>query len=165
MCVFGWTQTTPTLPPPFSITQVAFPDIGHGAGAAKRTFALLDRVPAVRAGCGGLTPAAVGGTISFEDVAFSYPSRPTAPVLTGLTLAIAPGETLAIVGESGGGKSTLLALVARFYDPAAGRITLDGVDVRDLVTWLRSAVGYANQEVRGEGWGGVGRLCVAGVVW
>ena len=162
MCVLVGRKKTPTLPPPLSThIQVAFPDIGHGAGTAKRIFDLLDRVPAVRAGCGGLTPASVGGAISFEDVVFSYPSRPTAPVLTGLTLAIAPGETVAIVGESGGGKSTLLAMVARFYDPASGRLTLDGVDVRDLdVAWLRSAVGYVNQEVRGEGW--EGRVVVCG---
>ena len=76
-------------------------------------------------------PARVRGHVRFEDVTFAYPGSDTAAV-AGVTLDVPAGTTLALVGETGSGKSTLAALVARLHDPDAGRITIDGVDLRDL---------------------------------
>ena len=74
----------------------------------------------------GTTPDAVDGAIQLQDVHFAYPARPDAPVLAGFSLAIAAGTTVALVGPSGGGKSTVLALLERFYDPDKGAVYLDG---------------------------------------
>ena len=77
-------------------------------------------------------PARVRGAIGFEDVTFRYPSRPGTAALDGLSLAIAPGETVALVGPSGAGKTTIFQLLLRFFDPDSGRISLDGADIRAL---------------------------------
>ena len=76
-------------------------------------------------------PARVRGHVRIEDVTFGYPGSDTAAV-AGVTLDVPAGSTLALVGETGSGKSTLAALVARLHDPDAGRITIDGIDLRDL---------------------------------
>jgi ABC-type multidrug transport system fused ATPase/permease subunit len=90
---------------------------------------------------------ATGARLTFEDVRFSYPTRPEVEVLSGIDLDIAPGEVVALVGASGGGKSTVAALVARLYDPTSGRIVMDGHDLRDLdPTWLRAQIGVVPQE-------------------
>ena len=82
-----------------------------------------------------------------NNVYFSYPSRPDVSVLQGLSVSVAPGETLALVGSSGGGKSTLISLIERFYSPTLGIITVDGVDIMSInLTWLRSQIGYVGQE-------------------
>ena len=82
-----------------------------------------------------------------NNVYFSYPSRPDVSVLQGLSVSVAPGETLALVGSSGGGKSTLISLIERFYSPTLGIITVDGVDIMTInLTWLRSQIGYVAQE-------------------
>ena len=87
------------------------------------------------------------GHIMSQSVYFSYPSRPDVRVLQGLSVSVAPGETLALVGSSGGGKSTLISLIERFYCPTVGIITLDGVDIISTnVKWLRSQIGYVPQE-------------------
>jgi ATP-binding cassette subfamily B protein len=70
------------------------------------------------------------GTVRFEEVGFHYPSRPDAPALADLSLAVAAGESVALVGPSGAGKTTVFQLLLRFYDPQAGRVVVDGVDVR-----------------------------------
>jgi ATP-binding cassette subfamily B (MDR/TAP) protein 1 len=89
----------------------------------------------------------VTGTVSLEDVHFTYPSRPDVQVLKGLSLSFAAGKTSALVGASGSGKSSIVALVERFYDPIDGAVKLDGVDLRDLnVRWLRSRIGLVGQE-------------------
>jgi ATP-binding cassette subfamily B protein len=74
----------------------------------------------------------VQGRISFEDVTFHYPSRPETPALDGVSLTIEPGETVAFVGPSGAGKTTIIQMLLRFYDPEGGRICLDGVDLATL---------------------------------
>ena len=74
----------------------------------------------------------VRGRIGFEDVTFSYPARPAIKALDGVSLQIEPGETVAFVGPSGAGKTTIIQMIQRFYDPQSGRITLDGIDLRDL---------------------------------
>jgi len=89
----------------------------------------------------------VRGALTFEHVGFHYPSRPDAPALHDFSLAIRPGETVALVGPSGAGKSTVLALLLRFYDPQAGRITFDGVDLTALaLPELRGAIALVPQE-------------------
>jgi ATP-binding cassette, subfamily B, bacterial len=88
-----------------------------------------------------------GASVALADVSFSYPSRPDTAALAHLDLAIKPGETVAVVGPSGAGKSTLFQLLLRFYDPQAGAITLDGVDIRDLdLHDLRNAIGIVPQD-------------------
>ena len=95
----------------------------------------------------GLKPKFVTGAISFEDVEFFYPTRPEAPVLSGLNLEIEAGKTVALVGQSGSGKSTIVSLIERFYDPVEGSVKLDGVDLKDMnVHHLRSVVAYVGQE-------------------
>ena len=93
------------------------------------------------------SPPALRGAIDFHDVVFAYPSRPGKVVLDGLTLSLRPGETFALVGPSGGGKSTVGALLERFYDPNEGSVRVDGVPVasHDLL-WLRRNVGAVAQD-------------------
>lgn len=114
---------------------------------ARGTLARLERVLAIDVEPGYTSGAQIeraSGAIAFEDVRFSYSGR--SPVFTGLNLAIAPGETIAITGENGVGKSTLVRLLLRFYSPNDGRIILDGQDIADIqVQNLRSQFGYVPQ--------------------
>ncbi len=90
--------------------------------------------------------AVTGGRVAFEDVSFAY--RPDEPVLSGLTLIAEAGKTTALVGRSGGGKSTTLSLLLRFWDPASGRITVDGTDIAAVSRRsLRGAIAYVGQDV------------------
>jgi ABC-type multidrug transport system fused ATPase/permease subunit len=94
----------------------------------------------------GFKPESVKGEIKFENVHFKYPTRPN-KVLKGLNLKINPNETTALVGQSGCGKSTTIQLLLRFYDIKKGKITLDGIDIKDLnIKWLRSQIGLVSQE-------------------
>ena len=77
-------------------------------------------------------PRPVRGEIAFEGVTFRYPARPDVSALKGVSLHVRPGETVALVGPSGAGKTTILQLLQRFYDPQSGRVTLDGIDLRDM---------------------------------
>ncbi|MDF0531979.1 ABC transporter ATP-binding protein [Tsukamurella sp. 8F] len=123
--------------------------IGQQARAgADRIFQLLDLEPRIADRPGAVDLRDPRGEIAFEGVALGFDDAPgSAPVLDGLTLSIAPGDRVAIVGPSGSGKSTMAALLSRFYDPQAGRVTVDGLDVRDLaLASLRSAVGVAFEE-------------------
>jgi ATP-binding cassette subfamily B protein len=117
------------------------------ASACDRIGELLD-APITVADRPGTVPADLGSParLRFEDVGFSYAGS-ASPVLDGLDLDIAPGETVALVGATGSGKTTLTALVGRLFDVTAGRVTLDGVDVRDLpLTQLRSVVATAFED-------------------
>ncbi|KAJ3034022.1 ATP-binding cassette, sub-B (MDR TAP), member 4 [Rhizophlyctis rosea] len=99
------------------------------------------------AGTGHTNLPTARGDISFNKVHFSYPARPDAPVLSGLTIEIRAGQTVAFVGESGSGKSTTIGLLQRFYSPSQGTITLDGHDIQSLtVSSLRSHIGLVGQE-------------------
>ncbi|KAJ7436836.1 P-loop containing nucleoside triphosphate hydrolase protein [Mycena latifolia] len=117
-------------------------------GAAGKLFATIDRVPAIDAADpGGSKPAPITGALLLENVRFTYPSRPDVSVLNGISLEFPAGKTTALVGASGSGKSTVLALLERFYDPAEGTVRLDGADVRDLnVKYLRAQMGFVAQE-------------------
>ena len=118
----------------------------RGLGAAERVFELIDRAPAMLLR-GGRTLAKVAGRLAYQGVHFSYPARPGTEVLHGVDLLVEPGEVVALVGPSGSGKSTLGSLLVRLYDPSSGRLTLDGVDLRELdPSWLRSQVGVVSQE-------------------
>ncbi|KAF8574055.1 ste6-like protein [Ramaria rubella] len=122
--------------------------ISEGCGAAARLFATIDRVPVIdSASTEGLKPQIVQGHIELEDVRFNYPSRPNVPVLRDLSITFEAGKTAALVGASGSGKSTIVSLVDRFYDPLSGVVKLDGQDLRNLnVKWLRSQIGLVSQE-------------------
>ncbi|XP_049884996.1 multidrug resistance protein homolog 49-like [Pectinophora gossypiella] len=117
-------------------------------GAATSIFKLIEREPAIDSfEEGGVMPRRVIGDIMLEDVHFSYPSRPDIKVLKGFTLHIKPGDCVALVGSSGCGKSTILQLLQRLYDPMAGSVKLDGKDVKNLnLSWLRSCLGVVGQE-------------------
>jgi ATP-binding cassette, subfamily B, bacterial len=115
--------------------------------AADRIHEVLDTPPSIvdRPGAVALTRSQVRGELRFEGVRFAYASGP--PILRGVDLTVAPGETVAVVGATGCGKSTLAALPARLYDVTGGRITLDGRDVRDIrLDTLRQVVGMAFEE-------------------
>ncbi len=106
-------------------------EISSAAGAAGRIGEILALKPGIVAPVPATPlPTPARGEISFEHVAFAYPTRPDDEALSDLSFRIAPGEMVAIVGPSGAGKTTLFQLLQRFYDPSAGRILLDGVDIR-----------------------------------
>ncbi len=117
----------------------------HGVAAGKRIFEVIDATPSVSEKPDAVRLQGLGRSIRFEDVWFEY--EPNRPVLKGISLEIRRGMTVALVGPSGGGKSTLVALIPRFYDPTAGRITIDGIDLRDAkLDSLRSLIGVVTQE-------------------
>jgi ATP-binding cassette subfamily B protein len=123
-------------------------DMQRAAGAAERLFDLLETEPEITAPAVPVAlPAPARGAIGFERVTFHYPSRPDESALEGFGLAVAPGESLALVGPSGAGKTTVFQLLLRFYDPQAGTVRLDGVDVRRADPQdLRARIGLVPQD-------------------
>ena len=117
-------------------------------GASRRLFEILDAQPEIADAPGAPPLPPVQGRITFEGVSFAYRDNPAgAAILTDITLDVQPGEVLALVGPSGAGKTTLVNLVPRFYDPTAGRICVDGFDIRTVqVHSLRSQIGIVPQE-------------------
>ena len=108
-------------------------ELQRAAGATERLVELLRTQDTVQDPETDIAlPTPVAGRIAFENVHFTYPARPDVQALDGINLSINPGETVAFVGPSGAGKTTIIHLILRFYDPASGRITLDGVDLRDV---------------------------------
>ncbi|KAI6123930.1 ste6-like protein [Pisolithus croceorrhizus] len=122
--------------------------VTNACSAAAKLFATIERVPDIdSASPNGLKPKRVIGGITLENVQFSYPARPDVPILKGINITFEAGKTTALVGASGSGKSTIISLVERFYDPLDGTIKLDGVNLRDLnIKWLRSQIGLVSQE-------------------
>ncbi len=119
--------------------------IQQGLAAGGRIFEILDTVPTVADRPGARPASGLRGEIRFESVTFAY--RAGSPVLRNIDLSIRRGEVVALVGPSGGGKSTLVDLLCRFHDPTEGRITLDGTDLRDLqIESLRRLLGLVTQD-------------------
>ncbi|KAI3388569.1 hypothetical protein SNEBB_005665 [Seison nebaliae] len=136
------------------------PDYNEAQRAAKRVIDLIKRKPLIdtlsEEGIGyddfknekiGNTIPLLEGDLKLDNLRFRYPTRPNAKILRGINLDINKGEKIALVGESGCGKSTVIQLMERFYDPHYGHITIDGKKVRDLnVQWLRAQIGLVQQE-------------------
>jgi len=126
------------------LTYTAWALEGAAAGA-QRCFEILDREEETKDDPGAISMPSAKGEITFAGVSFAY--DPKAPVLAGVELAIAPGETVAFVGGTGAGKSTLLSLVPRFYDPTAGIVRIDGHDLRGVTkASLRAQIGMVLQD-------------------
>lgn len=132
--------------------------------SSERVFRLLDREPRIRSAVGGLRPEPIVGTVEFDDVWFHYGSAPSPEgpgvepatreaaepdwVLRGISFRAEPGRRVAIVGATGAGKSTIINLLMRFYEPQRGRILLDGIDIRELpLDTLRACTGLVLQDV------------------
>lgn len=121
-----------------------FQTLSRGFASAGRLKEVLAAEPAIQDGTG--TPPEPAGAIAFEHVSFHYPDN-DAPVLTDISFTAEPGEFLAIIGSTGSGKSSLVQLIPRFYDTVEGRVTVDGMDVRDYpLAELRNRISYVLQK-------------------
>ncbi len=115
-----------------------------GRAAADRVFEILDSEEEPNSTAGAELPADIAGHVHFENVTFAYQNQPT---LNGITLDALPGQTIALVGSTGAGKTTVLSLLARFYETTAGQITIDGIDIGTLnKSSLRDRLAYVTQE-------------------
>ncbi|XP_023549973.1 ABC transporter B family member 15-like [Cucurbita pepo subsp. pepo] len=116
--------------------------------AGERIMEIINRVPKIdSADMEGQILENVSGEVQFNNVQFAYPSRPETIILKDLTITIPAGRTVALVGGSGSGKSTVISLLQRFYDPLGGSILMDGVGIEKLqLKWLRSQMGLVSQE-------------------
>ena len=123
-------------------------DVQRAAGATERIAQLLDVVSDIRSPEQPVPmPTPARGALAFHDVGFHYPSRPDAPVFSNLSFSVGPGETVALVGPSGAGKTTVIQLLLRFYDVSGGRIDVDGTDVRSVeLSDLRRRFGLVAQD-------------------
>jgi len=138
---------TVTLATGFAFVSSIIGEFMSAIGASDRLLEILERPPAIPLKGGDRRPASFEGRLAFEGVAFTYPSRPDTTVLDSVDLELLPGQVLALVGPSGGGKSTMVGLTERFYEPTRGSVRLDGVDIRDLdLPWYRSHIGLVGQE-------------------
>ncbi|MBN3289408.1 ABCB9 protein, partial [Polypterus senegalus] len=118
----------------------------NSVGAAAKVFEYLDRQPKISTK-GTKQPALLEGYVNFKNVCFSYPSRPDVPVLKNVSLELEPGKITALVGPSGGGKSTCVSLLERFYDPVMGEIHLDGTPIQEYDhKYLHRKVAMVGQE-------------------
>jgi ATP-binding cassette subfamily B protein len=124
-------------------------EISQASGAAERLTEILAVVPEIRSPEKPVPmPVPAKGAIAFEGVSFAYASRPDVAALRDFSLDVAPGETVALVGPSGAGKTTIFNLLLRFYDPSAGRVRVDGVDVREAdLEELRGRISLVPQDV------------------
>lgn len=124
------------------------PDYAKAKISAAHIFSMVEREPLIDSySDAGHAPSDCDGNIAFRGVQFNYPTRPDVPVLQGLDVSVSKGQTLALVGSSGCGKSTTVQLLERFYDPLNGDVCIDGSDVKALnIQWLRAQMGIVSQE-------------------
>ncbi|KAL0838717.1 hypothetical protein ABMA28_016779 [Loxostege sticticalis] len=132
----------------FGISSTLMEIFGSARGAGAQIFNLIDNVPTINPLLDkGTRPPSIEGNIELKNVVFQYPSRPDVPVLKGVSLKVSRGQSVALVGHSGCGKSTIIQLISRYYDVVDGSVLVDGNDVRDLsVRWLRDQIGVVGQE-------------------
>ncbi|GAB2252720.1 hypothetical protein Droror1_Dr00005567 [Drosera rotundifolia] len=119
-----------------------------GQAAAYKMFETIKRKPRIDASSNeGMVLNDMKGDIELKDVDFRYPARPDVQIFSGFSLFISSGKTVALVGQSGSGKSTVISLVERFYDPDSGEVLIDGVNLKKLqLKWLRQQIGLVSQE-------------------
>jgi ATP-binding cassette subfamily B protein len=130
---------------PVQVISKSITSMQSALAGAERAFALLDEVPDVAERPDGRPLGRAAGAVSFRAVSFAYDGG--APVLRDVTFEVPPGTRLGIAGETGAGKTTLIGLLARFYDPTAGQILLDGIDLRDYrLADLRQQFGIVLQD-------------------
>ncbi|CAM6102831.1 unnamed protein product [Calypogeia fissa] len=124
------------------------PDVVKGGTAVKSIFKVLNRVTRIEPDDReGVKVEKIWGDITFRNVKFAYPSRPNVPVLKNLNLSIRSGHSLALVGASGSGKTSIIALIERFYDPSSGQILVDGMDIKTYnLRSLRQHIALVQQE-------------------
>ncbi|KAI3900112.1 hypothetical protein MKW98_001012 [Papaver atlanticum] len=120
-----------------------------GQAAAFKVFKTIHRKPEIDADdtTSGRVLDDIRGDIEFRDVCFSYPTRPDEKIFNGFSLCIPSGKTYALVGQSGSGKSTVISLLERFYDPQDGEILIDGINLKEFqLLWVRGKIGLVSQE-------------------
>ncbi len=133
----------------FAVLGEVYGDLLRAAGATERLMELLDSHSPIRSAAApkSASQPASGSTVAFEQVTFNYPSRPAQAALSGFSLSVSAGETVALVGPSGAGKSTVFQLLLRFYDPQSGTIRLNGVATSELALGdLRQQIGIVPQD-------------------
>ncbi|CAG9561788.1 unnamed protein product [Danaus chrysippus] len=132
----------------FGISSTLMDVFGVARGAGEQIFKLIDNIPKINPLLNlGITPQSMEGNIEFKNVFFHYPSRPNVKILKGINLSVSKGQSVALVGHSGSGKSTIVQLISRNYDVIDGSVRIDGNNVKDLsVRWLRSQIGLVGQE-------------------
>lgn len=119
-----------------------------GRAAAYKMFETIERKPEIDPfDSKGKILSDICGDIELRDVHFSYPARPTEHIFSGFSLSIPRGTTAALVGQSGSGKSTVISLIERFYDPHSGEVLIDGTNLKEFqLKWIRSKIGLVSQE-------------------
>eukprot|EP00624_Nannochloropsis_granulata_P005914 evm.model.NODE_42083_length_13037_cov_30.485924.6 len=122
--------------------------VAEAKGAAAKLIEIVTRTPAIDSeDQSGQKLEHIQGKIEFKNVSFTYPTRPDAPIFQGFSLVVEPGQTVALVGSSGSGKSTVVNLMERFYDPSEGEVLVDGTEIQNLnLKYWRGQVGLVSQE-------------------